>query len=837
MGQSINWNGTDFSPYGFKVTFPETPLERLADSIQLQDKAYVGKGRAAPYVKTLPCYIEGTSLSNLNSNLLAVRGLLDQEEDCVLMLDGIPGIQWNARFSSLDGSYVAPTLWQGTLTFTMYDPKAFSTASSLHSETLGLNESASYGTTINYIVYNTDYVYVAAGQYVYKLKAIDLSLVATSADYGGAVYAIAVDTANGHVYIGGATTEKVRKLLLSDLTFVSDGPAYGGTIRCITESGSFIYYGGLIAAGTHMDKLLKSDMTTLVRSANHFQGTIYSVVVDSTYVYYAGDRMTGTNYVRRTDIATMATDLNSDDYTAIIRGLAQDTLHVYCVGEADKILKLTKTTMVTDTLSADLGDDLFAIAVDAGYVYAAGKDKVVRKCDIDDLTLLSSSADYGGWIYALAIDTVNERLFVGGATTQKVYKYDSRHMPMMAETDANDNYIHCMASDINFVYAAGSDQKVYKYRRSDMKLVGQSALYGGIIYAMAADSDSNGYLYIGGATTGKVWKLTKNTLTKVAESSVNYGGTIYAICLNSTGDLIYYGGGTYQKVVQYFSADLNWTGFESAIYGGDIRGICCNSTHVFAAGSTVQKIFKYDPSDMSKLAESASYGADIRALVCNDTNIFAAGGTINKVYKYLCSTLAKEAESETVSIGGTPIIFCLAIDDSHIYCGGLLIGGVWKIQISNMATIAKSSFYGWYLCAIAVGDGHIFFGGYVSYMNTVAWKCDKRVLWRRSDHEFTVTSAGTSRSNPFITITASADTYWPQVIENVTTDQELSRDGELLSGDVLEIDSDLWSIEREGVYDMKGQSGDWPQLAAGANTIRTEGIVGAADILWTDRFA
>jgi hypothetical protein len=61
-----------------------------------------------------------------------------------------------------------------------------------------------------------DYLYIGGGSpySVNKIRKSDLVVVASSANYGGDIRAIACD--DTHVFIAGATTNKVRKLLKSD---------------------------------------------------------------------------------------------------------------------------------------------------------------------------------------------------------------------------------------------------------------------------------------------------------------------------------------------------------------------------------------------------------------------------------------------------------------------------------------------------------------------------------------------------------------------------------------------------------------------------------------------
>ena len=75
----------------------------------------------------------------------------------------------------------------------------------------------------------------------------------------------------------------------------------------------------------------------------------------------------------------------------------------------------------------------------------------------------------------------------------------------------------------------------------------ESEPYGGDIYGLALDDT---YVYIGGVTTRKVYKLRKSDLTKVAENET-YGGDIRCLALDDT--YVYVGGGTTQKVYKLFS--------------------------------------------------------------------------------------------------------------------------------------------------------------------------------------------------------------------------------------------------------------------------------------------
>jgi len=140
-----------------------------------------------------------------------------------------------------------------------------------------------YGGTIYAIAADDNYVYVGGEttQTVKKLKKSDLSQVAESASYGGTIYALAVD--DNYVYVGGETTQTVKKLNKSDLSQVATSANYGGTIYAIAVDDNYVYVGG--ATTQTVKKLNKSDLSQVVES---YGGNIYAIAVDDTYVYVGG---------------------------------------------------------------------------------------------------------------------------------------------------------------------------------------------------------------------------------------------------------------------------------------------------------------------------------------------------------------------------------------------------------------------------------------------------------------------------------------------------------------------------------------------------------------------
>lgn len=84
-----------------------------------------------------------------------------------------------------------------------------------------------------------------------------------------------------------------------------------------------------------------------------------------------------------------------------------------------------------------------------------------------------------------------------------------------------------------------------------------------------------------------------------------------------------------------------------------------------------------------------------------------------------------------------------------------------------------------------------------------------------SPTSFIVEHEGNATAKPIIKITGSGSSI---TISNDTTLESLTYSGALVTGDVLEIDSERMTIELNGVNDFKNFSGVFPNLASGNNT-------------------
>jgi hypothetical protein len=524
---SISWNGQSLNTYGVLVKSHALSLARTYDSMQCQDRAWAGKGQGAPCVMTLDIYITGANQAQCEERYWDVRGLLDQEDECELKLDRFNDRYWMAKFDSLSPlTFVGKNVVSATLIFTCHDRAAYATSPSTQTETLTKNISANCGDMVgNDICFDDDYVYVGSHSlgFVYKLNKIDLSLVATSPNYTGNLYCVCCDNSpTGYIYYGGnggAGQYDMCKLLKSDFTTIVRGPDYGGEIRdcCLSVGGLYVLYGGNGGAGQYdIAKLLVSDMATEIRSVD-YGGSILAVEANSTHVFAAG---TVTGRVRRYAIADLAYVDQSDAPGGWLEGLALDDLYVYCGGSANLLWRIPLADLTAEVAAAALVSAIKVITVDNNHIYVGGNDFCVFKYNklygAGD-SFIATSESYGGAVWSMALDAVNNWLYIGGQTTQTVWKLDTRHMPIVVNSGDTFAETRDIVTDNDYAYLA-SGNKVYKLNKQTMNIVSSSVDYGGEIYALATD-DSIDYVYCAGYTTQKVWKLAKIGLTKLAESA------------------------------------------------------------------------------------------------------------------------------------------------------------------------------------------------------------------------------------------------------------------------------------------------------------------------------
>jgi hypothetical protein len=77
----------------------------------------------------------------------------------------------------------------------------------------------------------SEYIYVGGYRKVQKFHIGNLAYISQSADYGGTILCVAIDS--DYIYVGGYTTQKVQKFHIGNLAYVGQTAGYGGNIYAI----------------------------------------------------------------------------------------------------------------------------------------------------------------------------------------------------------------------------------------------------------------------------------------------------------------------------------------------------------------------------------------------------------------------------------------------------------------------------------------------------------------------------------------------------------------------------------------------------------------------------
>lgn len=299
----------------------------------------------------------------------------------------------------------------------------------------------------------------------------------------------------------------------------------------------------------------------------------------------------------------------------------------------------------------------------------------------------TASGPDGGYV-----KTIPPTIYAGGYASDKVYQILASDMSSLDVSDSYGDAILAMATDGSNIYTAGDFYTVCKYSPDGMTKLGETADLGDSI---------NGLVCLGGFIYALAFNVVKKIDTSdmsYVSSSAAYGTVLYSIITDGT---YIYAGGHYAigKIFKYDPSDLSKLA-ESTAYG-NIWAMATDGTYIYAAGSTTGStypVYQFNLSDMAKNAESASYGGMVNGLTHLDGYLYAGGYTVKKVFKYDVSDMSKVAES--ADSGDT--LHALTNDGTYIYAScGSTNKNVIKYAASDLAVVDQSASSGDTLRAIA----------------------------------------------------------------------------------------------------------------------------------------
>jgi hypothetical protein len=305
-----------------------------------------------------------------------------------------------------------------------------------------IGNTVSYGGTINSITINNGFIYVGGvtSNDVRKYNESTLAFVGSTASYGGQI--LSVTTNNGFIYVGGqnglnvttAAQSNVRKYNESTLAFVGNTVNYGGTILSVTTNNGFIYVGG--GGDNQVRKYYESNLAFVGNTAS-YGGTIRSVTTNNGFIYAGGATPQTIQKFYESNLAFVNNTASA--YNAFISSITINNGFIYVGGSVGDFGFESDVRKYNESTLAFVGNffinrRIFTVTTNNGFLYVGGMEQTgvnrgVMKFYESNLTLLANTVNYGfpgsgNTIYS--VTTNNGFIYAGGQNNQTVYKFQER---------------------------------------------------------------------------------------------------------------------------------------------------------------------------------------------------------------------------------------------------------------------------------------------------------------------------------------------------------------------------------------------------------------------------
>jgi hypothetical protein len=282
------------------------------------------------------------------------------------------------------------------------------------------------------------------------------------------------------------------------------------------------------------------------------------------------------------------------------------------------------------------------------YLYAGGMAGTVVRYLKEDMTKAAESGSYGGELTSIVSD--GQYLYTAGHGSRgTVWQLWPSNLTLRMESSFIGD-VQDLFCDGTFIYAggAGSTYKVSQFWASNLTKKQETVpLPAGGPLCLARQDD---YLYAVGGNGGYsfLYQFWIFNMTERQSRTVSNGGPFWSVL--AIGPNIYIGtswtldGGV---VKQYRASDL--IEINTVPYGGTIYALGYDGTYLYAGGHDTQKVFKYWPSNLTKVEESQNYGGYINEIAYDGAYLYVAGRSTDRVWQLWPTNLTKKAETPVYS--------------------------------------------------------------------------------------------------------------------------------------------------------------------------------------------
>ena len=294
-----------------------------------------------------------------------------------------------------------------------------------------------------------------------------------------------------------------------------------------------------------------------------------------------------------------------------------------------------------------------------GYHQAFVDDQVVRgntyqyKVEVVNTSLETASGDFGtSAVYSLVKNTVD---------------------PELPEYDEDFYSRRTVRDSLAYIYKI-EGTRIRKYDPTGTTLEAESPDYGGALEAVIVSREgATNYIYTGGYTTGKVWKLSSSTLAVLEESAAF--ADVRSLTRGEDG--IFAGTGSFIRKLDYDLSQITISADQSAninclFFGKDKK--------LYAGTGTIAR--RFNPSTLAVENSSTSYGDELRSVILGyNYKIYAAGDSVKKVRILDYDDLSTVVESQLLSDNIEYLTYGL---DKVLYAANSAVDTVWRMDPNNL---------------------------------------------------------------------------------------------------------------------------------------------------------
>ena len=566
------------------------------------------------------------------------------------------------------------------------------------------------------------------------------------------VYAIAVDTNSGVVYVGGEFTiignvsaNRIAKWDGSAWSPLGSGMNY--TVRALALSGTDLYAGGWFttAGGVGANRVAKWDGSAWSPLGSGLNYYVYALAVSGTDLYVGGD-FSGTgdgvsaNGIAKWDGSTWsAVGGGVDNIVYALTMVGPDlyvggnfktaggvTVNYIAKWDGSAWSALGSGMSLRVFAIAKLGSDLYA----GGYFWMAGGVSANNIAKWDGSAWSAVGGGRDGAVDALLVSGTN--LYVGGVFGGNIAKWDGNTWSALG-SGMGGGGVYALALAGTDLYAGGQfttasgvgANRIAKWDGSAWSALGNSSGMNDLVYALALSGSD---LYAGGNFTtaggvnvnriakwdGDAWSALGGGVDNSIRALAVSGTDLYA------GGLFTTAGGVNANYIAKWDGNA-WSalgsGMSGYVYALALSGtdLYAGGTFTAAGGTSATNIAKWNGSTWSALGLGISNY--VYALAASGTDLYAggtftmAGGTgANRVAKWDGSTWSALGSG----MGGT--VYALAMSGTDLYAGGAFTtaGGVGANRIAKWngsMWSALGSGMGGTVYALAMSGTNLYSGG------------------------------------------------------------------------------------------------------------------------------